>query len=87
MDGSSSLCAQRWRGEIRSEARTRERLAVLGGGAALEDSGDWLLHGHTHLHTETHAELPRQIHVGWDAWRKPVCESEILRLMRGDSVP
>lgn len=48
----------------------------------LEDSGDWLLHGHTHLHTATHAELPRQIHVGWDAWRGPVSEAEILHLIR-----
>ncbi|GAP78586.1 phosphohydrolase [Brachybacterium sp. SW0106-09] len=48
----------------------------------LEDSDDWLLHGHTHSHVAMHAELPRQIHVGWDAWRRPVSEVEILRLIR-----
>lgn len=48
----------------------------------LETSGDWLLHGHTHSRAAIHADLPRQIHVGWDAWSKPVSEVEILRLMR-----
>lgn len=49
----------------------------------LEASDDWLLHGHSHSRAATTAEFPRQIHVGWDAWRKPVSEAEILRLMRG----
>lgn len=48
----------------------------------LEVSGGWLLHGHTHSHAAMHAELPRQIHVGWDAWQRPVSEAEILALMR-----
>ncbi|ASK65287.1 metallophosphoesterase [Brachybacterium avium] len=48
----------------------------------LEYSGDWLLHGHTHSHAAMHAELPRQIHLGWDAWRRPVSETEILHLIR-----
>lgn len=48
----------------------------------LEASGDWLLHGHTHSHAAMHAKLPRQIHVGWDACRKPVSEAEILRFIR-----
>lgn len=47
-----------------------------------EESDDWLLHGHTHSHAAMHAELPRQIHVGWDAWRRPVSEVETLRLIR-----
>ncbi|GAB2539565.1 metallophosphoesterase family protein [Brachybacterium huguangmaarense] len=48
----------------------------------LETSGDWLLHGHTHSRAAMDADLPRQIHVGWDAWRRPVSESEILCLIR-----
>lgn len=48
----------------------------------LDPSDDWLLHGHTHSQTVMNADLPRQIHVGWDAWRRPVSEAEILRLIR-----
>lgn len=48
----------------------------------LEASDDWLLHGHTHSHTAMNGDLPRQIHVGWDAWRRPVSEAEILHLIR-----
>ncbi len=48
----------------------------------LEASDDWLLHGHTHSHVAMLAELARQIHVGWDAWQRPVSEAEILHLMR-----
>ncbi|MGP9706669.1 metallophosphoesterase family protein [Brachybacterium sp. AOP42-C2-15] len=48
----------------------------------LESSGDWLLHGHTHSHAAMNGDLPRQIHVGWDAWRRPVSEEEILRRIR-----
>ena len=33
----------------------------------LEPYDDWLLHGRTHSHAATLAEIPRQIHVGWDA--------------------
>lgn len=51
----------------------------------LEASDDWLLHGHTHARTAMNADLPRQIHVGWDAWRRPVSEAEILSLMRRNS--
>lgn len=50
----------------------------------LEASGDWLLHGHTHSHAAMNADLPRQIHAGWDTWQRPVSEAEILRLMRSD---
>lgn len=48
----------------------------------LEASDDWLLHGHTHSRGAMHAGLLRQIHVGWDAWQRPVSEAEILRLIR-----
>lgn len=48
----------------------------------LEASNDRLLHGHTHSHAATNSDLPRQIHVGWYAWRRPVSEAEILRLIR-----
>lgn len=51
----------------------------------LEACGEWLLHGHTHSHAAVHSELPRQIQVGWDAWRSPVSEAEILSLMRRNS--
>lgn len=48
----------------------------------LDASDNWLLYGHTHSHAAMHADLPRQIQVGWDAWRKPVSEAEILNFMR-----
>ncbi|MGP5717619.1 metallophosphoesterase family protein [Brachybacterium tyrofermentans] len=48
----------------------------------LEASDDWLLHGHTHSHAAVDADLPRQIHVGWDAWQRPVSEAQILRSIR-----
>lgn len=48
----------------------------------LEASGDWLLHGHTHSHLKMSADAPRQVHVGWDAWRRPVSEDELLRVIR-----
>jgi calcineurin-like phosphoesterase family protein len=38
----------------------------------LQDDGDWLLHGHTHSGYTRDADSDRQIHVGWDAWNKPV---------------
>lgn len=50
-----------------------------------EDSGDWLLHRHTHSHAAMNGDLPRQIHVGWDAWQRPVNEVEILRAIRNAS--
>lgn len=37
----------------------------------LRDEGLWLLHGHTHS-IHFCSPRPRQIHVGWDAWRGPV---------------
>lgn len=39
------------------------------------DNGDWLLHGHTHSKERVKG---KQIHVGVDAWDKPVSEKELL---------
>lgn len=49
------------------------------GYARLKDTGAWLLHGHTHQ-TERVSGL-RQIHVGWDAWRRPVAWDEIEKII------
>ena len=46
----------------------------------LPDLGEWLLHGHTHQeHVRTSA---REIHVGWDAWRRPVAWDEIEKIIK-----
>lgn len=50
------------------------------GYARLKDTGAWLLHGHTHQ-TERVTGL-RQIHVGWDAWRRPVVWDEIEKIIK-----
>lgn len=39
----------------------------------------WLIHGHTH--TEDKLDGDRSIHVGWDAWHRPVSLDEIRELM------
>ena len=45
----------------------------------LKDTGQWLLHGHTHDRGQrVHG---RQIHVGLDAWGRLVEESEIASLI------
>lgn len=60
----------------------------------LRDEGLWLLHGHTHSHRKvTNPALdtlarpadPRryQIHVGWDAWKRPVQLDEIAAIIEG----
>lgn len=49
----------------------------------LPDMGLALIHGHTHSpekYSESSARTP-QLHVGWDAWRRPVRIHELLRLM------
>ncbi len=56
---------------------------------AAADEGAWLLHGHTHLadqrvHLNT-AGVLRQLHVGWDAWRRPVSLAEVTAILA--SVP
>lgn len=50
------------------------------GYARLRDEGHWLLHGHTHS-TQVRTG-PREIHVGWDAWRGPVSWDKIERLIQ-----
>lgn len=40
------------------------------------NNGLYLLHGHTHL-TELH-EAPNSLHVGWDAWLRPVSHEEVM---------
>ncbi|WP_341855728.1 metallophosphoesterase [Brachybacterium sp. GPGPB12] len=47
----------------------------------LRDEGATLLHGHTHSVSATEAALPRQIHVGWDAWGRPAAAPEIAALI------
>lgn len=49
----------------------------------LRDEGFALLHGHTHS-TERVSRSPlgtKQIHVGWDAWNRPVPIDEISRML------
>ncbi|MDN5686258.1 MAG: metallophosphoesterase family protein [Brachybacterium sp.] len=41
------------------------------------DTGEVLLHGHTHAAERSQPGRPRQIHVGWDAWGRPVAEEEL----------
>ncbi len=48
----------------------------------LVDEGLWLCHGHTHQSERRSG--PRQIHVGWDAWRRPVLWDEVLQLIEAD---
>lgn len=45
------------------------------------DTGKWLLHGHTH-DQEVMAMGKRSIHVGIDAWGRPVSEKEIIKIIR-----
>lgn len=44
------------------------------------DEGLWLLHGHTHGNEKGTPES-REVHVGWDAWRRPVMDHEISAIM------
>lgn len=46
----------------------------------LKDTGLWLLHGHTHKAYQREHD-GRQIHVGIDAWGRPVRESEIAEII------
>lgn len=41
------------------------------------DNGLFLLHGHTHSNTKD--QYPNSLHVGWDAWGKPVTESQVMQ--------
>lgn len=53
------------------------------GYARLKDTGAWLLHGHTHQTEKISG--PRQIHVGWDAWRRPVAWDEIEKIIHEET--
>lgn len=44
----------------------------------LQDEGAFLLHGHTHSNA---VQTGRQIHVGWDAWRRPVEIGEVAGMI------
>lgn len=55
---------------------TEERYAY----ARLKDTGSWLLHGHTHHPGKISGR--RSIHVGWDAWKRPVAWDEIEQIIR-----
>lgn len=54
----------------------------------LPNEGAWLIHGHTHG-TEVVTVKPdgatapaeREVHVGWDAWRRPVADHELAALI------
>lgn len=43
------------------------------------DEGLWLLHGHEH--SKEIRTAPRQIHVGWDAWKRLVRRDEIASIL------
>jgi calcineurin-like phosphoesterase family protein len=44
---------------------------------------DVLIHGHTHRRMKWHTSGDQvQVHVGWEAWRRPVHESEIEKVVR-----
>lgn len=58
----------------------------------LPNRGAWLLHGHTHGTERATVEparygerlrypASREVHVGWDAWRRPVADYEVADLM------
>lgn len=49
----------------------------------LPDLGDWLLHGHTHQPERVSG--PRSIHVGWDAWQRPVSWGEIEQIIKEEA--
>lgn len=53
----------------------------------LEDNGVQLLHGHTHKKSKfslTAAGTP-MVHVGWDAWHRPIPYSQITELLEGNA--
>lgn len=45
---------------------------------------EWLLHGHTH--SQEVWTSANEIHVGWDAWRRPVNLGEIGALIRASNL-
>lgn len=54
----------------------------------LRDEGGVLLHGHTHSCEAVHSSAAREIHVGWDAWGRPVAAHEVAAAVeRSSKVP
>lgn len=51
--------------------------------ARVPDTGAWLVHGHTH--DSERRSGPREIHVGWDAWRRLVEWGEIEEIICGET--
>ena len=49
----------------------------------LPDMGQWLIHGHTHQPEKVSG--PRSIHVGWDAWQRPVSWGEIEQIIEKEN--
>lgn len=47
----------------------------------LRDEGMPLLHGHTHSFQKLTSRECKIVHVGWDAWEKPVKDTEIKELL------
>src|SRR5699024_8549870 len=56
------------------------------GQGRLRDEGNVLLHGHLHFDWATDPSRPRQVHVGWDTWHRPVTAREIAQLIERDLV-
>lgn len=50
----------------------------------LRDEGNTLLHGHLHTDAATDPSRPRQVHVGWDTWHRPVAAHEIAQIIEHD---
>lgn len=50
------------------------------------NEGAWLLHGHTHGQERvTCAPGVREVHVGFDAWGRPVADHEVAALFREEA--
>ena len=50
----------------------------------LRDEDNVLLHGHLHTDTATGPSRPRQIHVDWDTWHRPIAAHEIAQIIELD---
>jgi calcineurin-like phosphoesterase family protein len=65
-----------WFGAGEGDRELEERYSEF----RLHDLGNrWLIHGHTH--SDKKLDGDRSIHVGWDAWHRPVRLEEIRELM------
>lgn len=89
---STSRLAEKFNVSTNTILRHRPSSAMFVGGDALAtDDTRWnewrlpesdvpLLHGHTHGEEMDHDQM---LHVGWDAWGRPVHESEVLFWLNG----